>query len=463
MNEMRKNTRQVFWLLFLLFALLSAYLAKFLAVDAPAISTSSLNPRLLIDRTAIDRGDILSADGAFLAYSENGERHYPLEEAAAHITGYADYQRAGFAAVEAKANFRLQKASLEMVQRITGLFTQKKPKGDSVVLTVDSDLQTLAYEGLKGKKGAVVIVEPSTGKILAMVSAPSFDPNEASANWATLSKDADTSPLLNRAAQGLYPPGSIFKIATSVAILENIPEAKTTTVNCEGTQIFSSKKLSCFNKNVHGTVNLESAFAVSCNIYFASMGLKVGPTKLSETANKLMFNTAIPFDLDASISSFQLDKNSLERDILDSSIGQGKTMATPLHMALLASSVANGGIMMSPYIIDHYVSYNGQSHTKRMPSMLSTPFTQEESNVLSQMMKSAVDYGTATKAAVSGIDIAAKTGSAETSNNQTHGWLVAFGPYENPKWALCAIVENAGGSSAILPMCKKLIEKLAKL
>jgi peptidoglycan glycosyltransferase len=462
MNEMRKNTRQVFWLLFLLFALLSAYLAKFLAVDAPALSTSSLNPRLLIERAAIDRGDIMSADGALLAYSEGGERRYPLEEAAAHITGYADYGRAGFSAVEAKANFRLQKASLEMVQRITGLFTQKKPKGDSAVLTVDSSLQTLAYEGLKGKKGAVVIVEPSTGKILAMASAPSFDPNEVNASWAALSKDENSS-LLNRAAQGLYPPGSVFKMATSVAILENIPDAETAAIECSGSQIFSSKKLSCFNKNVHGSVSMERAFALSCNIYFASMGLEVGPAALAQTANKLMFNQQIPFDLDVNTSSFRLDRGSLERDILDSSIGQGKTMATPLHMALLASAAANGGIMMSPYIIDHYVSYNGQSHGKRMPSMLAAPFTQEEAATLSRMMKSAVDYGTATKAAVPGIDIAAKTGSAETSNNQTHGWLVAFGPYENPEWALCAIVENAGGSSAILPMCKKLIEKLSKM
>jgi peptidoglycan glycosyltransferase len=461
MNEMRRNTRQVFWLLFLLFALLSAYLAKFLAVDAPGLSTSSLNPRLMLERPAVERGDILSADRALLAFSEGVERRYPLEEAASHITGYADSERAGFAAVEAKANFRLQKASWEMVQRVTGIFTQNKPKGDSVVLTVDSDLQKLAYSQLEGKKGAIVIMEPTTGKILAMASAPSFNPNTVSASWATLSKDWESSPLINRATQGLYPPGSVFKIATALSAMENMPDALSVTYKCAGTQEFSSKSLRCFNKSIHGTVNMETAFAVSCNIFFATMGLELGPTALQRTADKLLFNTQIPFELDVGSSAFQLDKNPKEQEIIDSSIGQGKTTATPLHMTLVASAVANGGIMMSPYIIDHYETFTGQTHNKRMPSMLAKPFTQEQANAISKMMKSAVDYGTANKAAVKGIDIAAKTGSAEASEGKTHGWLVAFGPYDNPEWALCAIVENAGGSSAILPMCKTLIERLA--
>jgi peptidoglycan glycosyltransferase len=329
---------------------------------------------------------------------------------------------------------------------------------------VDSALQEFCYSQLEGKKGSVTIIEPSTGKILALASSPSFDSNTVSANWASLSQDTENSPLLNRATQGLYPPGSVFKIVTATAALEHVPEAQSITYLCEGEAAFPSKVIECYNSTVHGSVNFYRAFAVSCNTYFSSLGLKITAANLQSTAKRLMFNTTIPFDLQMGESRFALTKSSREEDVLDSSIGQGRTMATPVHMALLASAVANGGIMMSPYIIDHYMKYNGKQFDKRMPSMLAEVFSMDEAAILASMMKEAVDHGTGAAAAVNWIDIAAKTGSAENGTpekrKEDHGWLVCFGPYENPKWAMCVMVENIGGSGSILPMCKSIVEYL---
>ncbi|MDR1540899.1 MAG: penicillin-binding protein 2 [Clostridiales bacterium] len=464
MDEIRKNIRHVFWLYFALFAALGLYLGKFLLFDSADIATSSLNPRLMVEKDTVLRGDILDSSGTPLAYTNQNTktRMYPYGEITAHIVGYADYGRAGFAGIEAKSNYQLQNASSEMLQRIKSFFSGEPVKGNSSVLTIDSKLQEYVYSQLAGHKGAAIVMEPSTGKILAMASWPAFNPATIKDDWSTLRQDEENSPLLNRATQGKYPPGSVFKIVTAAAAIEYVPDAMEILYECGGEEAFSTKRIRCYNSTAHGLVNMNRAFALSCNTYFSTLSLKITPGNLRSTADRLLFNTAPPFELESGISTFTLSSASLENETLDTSIGQGKTMATPLQIALITSAVANGGIMMEPYILDHYKTYNGSIFDKRMPAMLAQAFTLPESIALSEMMKEVVDYGTGNAAAVRGYDIAAKTGSAENPSGEDHGWFTAFGPYENPQFALVVIGENSGGSGNILQMSKNIMSFILK-
>ena len=221
MNNMKKSVRRIFWLLALCFFLLLGYLGKLVIVDRAEISGNSYNIRLRNDEEGIQRGDILDRNGEVLATSTKQEdgsylREYPRGRMAAHVTGYSSVGKTG---VEAAYNFELMSVHQELLQRLSGLLEGKDPKGNDVVLTLDMDIQSAAGDLLGSTKGAVVVMEPSTGRILAMQAYPDFDPNTVSADWDYLTTDED-SPLVNRATQGLYPPGSTFKIITALAAME---------------------------------------------------------------------------------------------------------------------------------------------------------------------------------------------------------------------------------------------------
>ena len=319
------------------------------------------------------------------------------------------------------------------------------------------DIQSVAGNILGNKKGAVVVMEPSTGRILALQAYPDFDPNTVAENWERLRQDEDSS-LVNRATQGLYPPGSTFKVITALAAVEYYSDWERFTYECTGQAIFENKVIHCYNNRVHGMVDMKKAIATSCNCYFAELGKRVGAENIRKKAEDFYFNENYPFVLAHSISQVALQKKSEENEIVETAIGQGKTLATPLHMAMVASAIANNGIMMKPYVVDHIQYYNGNASKTTVPEKLKQVISVEESDIITDMMISCVAEGTGTAAQIYGIEIAGKTGTAENATGNDHSWFIGFAPADNPQIAIAVMIENINQDGSATPIAGKVLQ-----
>ena len=459
MNNMKKSARRVFWLLALCFFLLLGYLGKLVMIDRAEISSNSYNIRMRNDEAGIQRGDILDADGEVLATSvwqEDGSylREYPRARMAAHVTGYSSVGKTG---VEAAANFTLMSVHQELLQRLQGIIEGRDPKGNDVVLTIDMDIQSIAGDLLGSAKGAVVVMEPSTGRVLAMQAYPDFDPNTVAADWEYLTADEE-SPLVNRATQGLYPPGSTFKIITALAAMEYEPDWQTFTVNCSGEASFENKVIHCYNNKAHGTVDMAGALAASCNCYFAALAKEIGAGNLRNMMTKVGMEDELDFTLESSLNRVNLTADSTESELVETSIGQGRTSVTPLYMAMLISAVANDGVMMQPYLVDHVVYANGEEGKTTVPEKVMNICTTQQAELLTQMLVGVVENGTGTAAAISGVTVAGKTGTAENATGNDHSWFVGFAPAEDPKVAVAVVIENANAYGSATPIAGKVLQ-----
>lgn len=460
MNNMKRSIRRMFWLLALCFFLLLGYLGKLVLTDRELISTNAYNSRLRYVDESIRRGDIVDLDGEVLATSVlQGDgsyiRKYPRARMAAHITGYSSVGKTG---VEAAENFEMMSLHNEFFQRIIGIATGKELVGNSVVVTVDMDIQSTAGDLLGNAKGAIVVMEPSTGRILALQAYPDFDPNTVAENWDAL-KDHEDSPLVNRGTQGVYPPGSTFKLVTALAIMENVKDWETRTYECSGEASFENKVIHCYNNKAHGTVDMQQALTVSCNCYFAQMATEIGPTKLREVMARVGMETPSKFDLAYSQSKIGLESNSTESELVETAIGQGRTAVTPLYMAMLASAIANEGIMMQPYIVDHIQYNNGKIGKQTVPKRLTEICSTKEAELLRNMMVSVVDNGTGSAAAINAVKVAGKTGTAENATGNDHSWFVGFAPAEDPKVAVAVVIENSNAYGSATPIAGKVLRE----
>ncbi len=452
MNNMKRSIRRIFWLLALCFFLLLGYLGKLTLVDRQTISGNAYNTRLRYGDDTIRRGEIMDRDGEVIARSIPADgggynREYPRSRMAAHITGYSSVGKTG---VEAAENFELMTLHNELFQRLGGILKKDELIGNSVKLTVDMDIQSAAGNLLGSAKGAVVVMEPSTGRVLALQAYPDFDPNKVAAQWENL-KDHEDSPLLNRGTQGIYPPGSTFKTVTALAGIEYLPDWQTFTVECTGEAVFEDKIIHCYKNRAHGLVDMKGAMEGSCNCYFAALAQKIGAGKLAKTMERVGMKEACGFELAYTPNTVLLDSNSTESELVETSIGQGRTGVTPLYMAMLASAIANEGLMMRPYIVDHVVYPDGGMGKTTVPKKLTQICTPEEAAILKEMMVGVVENGTGGAASVSGVTVAGKTGTAENATGNDHSWFIGFAPAEEPKVAIAVLLENAndGNASAI--------------
>lgn len=251
------------------------------------------------------------------------------------------------------------------MEKIQNEFKGEKDQGDTVVTTLDAELQQAAYDALGENKGAVIVMEADTGKILTLVSKPDFDPNTLAENWEILNTDEENSPLLNRATNGSYAPGSVFKIVTALAYMRQDTDYNSYSYDCQGSITEDNVTIRCFNGTVHGYEDLRSSFANSCNASFANIGLSLDVDGYRETAESLLFNKKLPSVMDYTKSSFVLDAKSGSAEIMMTAMGQGKTMVSPYHMALITETIANGGTLMQPYYVDKVTNYTG-TEVKRM-------------------------------------------------------------------------------------------------
>lgn len=467
-NQNPKANRHILLLTYgvvVLFVGLAAYFGYFLLVKSENVINNSYNARLDSFADRVVRGEIRSSDGRVLASTEvdrdgNETRVYPYDSLFAHVVGYSTNGKTG---LEALSNFYLLTSHVNLIEQVVNELSTVKNQGDNVVSTLDVDLQKTAYDALGKRNGAVVVMEPDTGKILAMVSKPDYNPNTLNADWKSLVAVENTSgQLLNRATQGLYPPGSTFKMVTALEYMRENPENyKDYTFDCDGVYENGDYAIKCYHETAHGHQNLEQAFANSCNGAFASLGLQLDLNGLKNTADQLLFNSELALPIAYSKSSYTMGGGADTWQILQTSIGQGQTQITPIHNAMITAAIANGGTLMKPYLIDHVENAGGDVIKKFMPQSNGNLMTAAESSNLTEFMRDVVTEGTGSALRTDAYTVAGKTGSAEfDKDKETHAWFVGFAPAEQPRVVVSVIVEEGGsGGQAAAPIARAIFDR----
>lgn len=448
-----------------LFLCMMGYFTYFQFVKSEDFINNTYNTRQENFAQKVIRGEILSADGKVLAETiteEDGTdtRRYPYGSIFAHIVGYSTKGKSG---IESLANFNLLRSNTFFLDKVGNELSGEKNPGDDVYTTLNYNLQATAYDALGYYDGAVVVMEPSTGKILAMVSKPDFDPNSIASEWEELtSENSNSSVLVNRATQGLYPPGSTFKIFTTLEYMHENPDYEAYHFDCNGEYTVSNHTIHCYNNKRHGTENLLDSFANSCNASYASMGLSLDVNRFAELCESMLFNTSLPTPLESSKSSFVLSNTDGSSSVMETAIGQGKTLVTPFHMALVTSAIANDGVLMNPYVIDYTKSYEGDIVEQYSPTEYGELLSEGDAAVMQEYMKYVVKEGTGSKLNGLSYEAAGKTGSAEfsTSSNASHSWFVGYAHRDDKEdIAVSIIVEDSGvGSEYAVPIAKEIFD-----
>ena len=430
------------------------YLIYFTIVRAGTFVNSPYNQRQDAFARDVIRGSITDRNGNVLAETQVAEdgtetRHYPYGFLFSHVVGYydADLGKTGLESVE---NFELLTSNAFFVEKIQNEFNDAKNQGDTVVSTLDADLQQAASDALGDYRGAVVVMEADTGRILAMVSKPSFDPNDISSRWETLNTDEENSPLLNRATGGSYAPGSVFKIVTALAYMRQYGNYGSYSYNCTGSITVGDTTIPCAGGNVHGHEDLRSSFANSCNSSFANLGLQLNIDGFRDTAGDLLFNSQLPGVLDYTKSSFVLDESSPDSEVMMTSMGQGRTTVSPYHMSLITQAIANGGTLMEPYLVDSVTNYTGTEIRRNVPKSYARLMSSDEAAQLKEYMTAVVTEGTGSVLSGRSYTVAGKTGTAEYSSDdsdRTHSWFTGFTNVDNPELVITVITEGSDGST----------------
>lgn len=461
MNKEIKRIRIVLFAIVLLFISLIVYLSYFQLVKADTIKKSSYNKRLWLNEEKIKRGNILDTNDNILAYSEKNEkgtydRIYNYDNLYSHIVGYSN-RAYGKVGLELEYNNTLLNISDNLsINEIKNLVNPSE-EGNHLKLTIDHDIQEYTRKALEGKKGAAVVINPKTGEIYSMVSLPDFNISKLNENWNQIIENKN-SPFLNRATSGLYPPGSSFKLVTTLGLLEN-PNLDYN-YNCTGSTTIDGYTLKDYSDKGHGEVNLSKALAKSCNTYFAEKGVELGSDKILNLSERFMINKKIPFDLPTKDS--MLPEKMGKTDIAATSIGQGKLQLTPLNLALISSTIANDGKMMKPILVKNIISPRNNIIKTNHPEILSDVTNERITNDLKNMMVEVVNNGTGTNAQLKDYQVAGKTGTAENASGKSHAWFTGFAPANNPKVAIAIILEEEGqtGGSTAAPIARDIIYKV---
>ena len=462
--ERGKKTSSIYVVMYsfvFLFLGMIAYLCLYVKQNGQDLLNNSYNTRQKILLAQNYRGSIYASGGEVLAETEikNGaeERKYPYGNLFSHVVGYSTRGKVG---VEAQANAYLIQSNIPLSEKVINETTGAKNPGDNVYTTLQVPVQEAASKALDNYRGAVIVTEVKTGKVIAMVSKPDFDPGTIAADWDKLSENTDSAMLMNRATQGLYPPGSTFKIVTALCYMRQHPEEYASyTFNCPGYFKTANARINCYHGTSHGQVDFTESFAKSCNSSFANMGMQIDREMFEKTVKELSFNEKLPVSFLYSQSRFSFSEEFTDAERLQAAIGQGTTVMTPLHLNMITQAIANGGVMMKPYLIDYVASENGTVIKKFSPEEYKRVMTTEESEALTELMKAVVEEGTAKKVSGMEFTVAGKTGSAEygQTKGESHAWFTGFAPAEDPEIAVTIIVEGAGsGGDYAVPMAKRI-------
>ena len=466
-----------------LFASLGALLLAvtwFQVVRADDLKTHPLNRRPALTERGKERGLIITIDGTVVARSVEDPdsrdfiREYPEGEAFAHVVGYSSFL-VGDSALEAAYAPELRSRRDLTISDIVAVFLGRDLRPKNLEITIDSALQQAALEALGDNRGAVVALDPRTGAVLAAVSTPSFDPtlllgNDAAQQWENLLTD-QSQPLIDRGTKEIYAPGSSFKIVVTAAAIDIGLAGPGTTF--EDPDQFDLPGSTASISNFGGwpcndgvTVSLLEAFVRSCNTVFADLSIQLGAIDIGITAEALGFNGEIDFEW--SIPQAVWPTEDLADDdaaLAQSGIGERNVRATPLHMAMVAAAVANNGVVANPYIVQRIFDADGLALEIAGVSELGRAMAAETASVLAQMMERVVTEGTGRRAAVPGVRVAGKTGTATGHGDFSNPWFIGFAPVDSPTIALAVFIEgspssgeSATGGSLAAPIASKVIE-----
>ena len=457
--------RRVSTVVALLFAALFISTTLIQVIFAPSINARPDNRRTLLDSYSRQRGAILVGDQpvAVSQPTPNEEikylRSYPQPLPYSHVTGYFSYTYGAGGGLEGAADDLLSGSSSQFFYtRVTDLLTGKQPVGATVQATINPKAQDAADKALGNQRGAVVALDPKTGAMLAMISHPQYDPNRLSSHdqasvvkaWNELNADP-TQPLVNRAIAGnLYPPGSVFKIVTAAAALENGKVDTTTQIPAPGVMELpqTTAGLPNYDRQPCGPNNqttLQHALEISCNTAMGYLGMQVGAQALADQAAKFGFGTTMRIPTRVEPSRFPTGINQAQT--AQSAIGQYDVRVTPMQVAMVSAGIANGGVVMRPYLINQVLSADLQTIDRTSPERLGTAVSSQTAATLTQMLVGVVDQGTGTPAKINGVQVAGKTGTAEQGNGKPpHAWFTAFAPANDPKVAVAVVVEDGGNA-----------------
>lgn len=447
-----------------LFLAMIAYFVYFQEIKSAEFIRSPYNSLQDLFAERVVRGPILSADGEVLARTrtkEDGEetREYPYGRVFAHAVGYVGNGRAG---IENQENFALLSSHESLPLQVLGDIRGEKSQGDAVVTTLNAKIQACAYEALGSFNGALVALEPKTGKIIAMVSRPDYDPNTIAADWEEVTAEGSTA-LYNRAAQGKYTPGSIFKIFTTLEYYREHPAGYADfRFNCPGEFTRDGMTIHCASGKKHGEEDLKSAFANSCNAAYASLALTLDAERFAGLCDDLLFHAPLPVSFASGKSSTAITAEDGPALRMATAIGQGLTLVSPLHMAMTAAAIDNAGVLMKPFLVDCTKNASGAVVDKNEPQEYGRLITEDESELLTEFLRAVVTNGTARALDHQAYTVYGKTGTAQVSDSsdRTNAWFVGFARREGCEdLAVAVVLEDAGNAGAYaVPAAKRVFD-----
>lgn len=466
MDNLTTNIKRVMIIFLVVFIVLISYLSYFTLFRGSEIATRPDNRRMWDIRNKVVRGTVFDRNGKELSISEKTKnnqyrRTYKGGAATAHVLGYYD-PKYGISGLENLYDSCLSSnISTSFLAWVGNGFKEVDKKGDDVYTTLDYGLQQTAYNALGSNRGSVVVIKVDSGEILAMVSKPSYNPNELDKKWKSYNNDKQR-PLLNRAVSGLYPPGSTFKTVTGISALENLEGMEYETFNDEGRLVLGTDyTLNNDKGKAMGKINFEQAFIKSSNVFFGNLGIRLGKD-LFRTAERFGFNRNVPADgIIIDRSRYPQYKASEKGNLAQAAIGQAEVLATPIQMALVAQAVANDGVMLKPVLVDKVVDFSGSTVKEVRPEKIEQVTSRGYASEIKRFMQEAVSKGTGTRAQISGVQVCGKTGTAQHIESKTpHSWFIGFAPYKKPEIAIAVIVEEGGyGGTAAANISSQIMSK----
>ena len=478
---MNAQIRKIFVVVLIMFAMLGLAVTNTQFISAPSLNADPRNVRTNLHAAEIDRGPIIVEKTAIASSELDDDNHYTrvYDQGSLYVsaTGYFSSVGYGSTGIEAAQENVLDGQSQTLLgQRLRNLLTGEKRQGGGVELTLRASMQEAAAAALGDRKGAVVALDAKTGAILALYSSPSFDPNalasrdagEVQDAYATLDADPK-NPMLNRTISERYAPGSTFKVLTAIALIENgiaNPDTRmdspvSTTLPGTNTEVSNIESSTCGD----GKPTLTEAFARSCNTTFVLASEKLTTQQLTDVTKRFGFGHEQEIPLTVIPSVFPSDADSAQ--LAMSSIGQYTVQATPMQMEQVAQTIANGGQMMSPYLIKQIVDADNQTIRKTKATEAGRPISADTASKVTGMMQAVVSqpYGSGTPMALPNVSVAAKTGTAETGEgDRANAWAIGFAPADNPQIAFAVIVEGdetnptPHGGDVAGPVAKAVLE-----
>jgi penicillin-binding protein A len=477
---MNRPIVRLYGLVAILFALLVAFTSRWTVFEASSLRENKLNARMLLEQQRIDRGPIVAADGTVLARSvPRAEgiyaRTYPSGEEFAHAIGYYYNTGLGSTGLEQFRSSALNGKTATNLQSILDQLQGRQPRGDKVITTLNTRAQKVANAALAGHRGALVALDPRTGAVTAMASSPSYDPNalRSASGYKAILSDTTGKPLVNRATQFGYAPGSTFKVVTATAAIDTGAFTPSSVVNGSNDVPISGIALRNDRDESFPQLTLTQALVHSVNTAWAQVAVRLGKATLARYMNRFGFDRKPQLDYPAEEMSSSgeyagaqglIQPTSPLVDVGRMGIGQDKLEVTALQMAEVAAAVANHGRLMAPHLTSRIVDAEGQTVQTISPRVQSVVMKPSTATAVTSMMEAVVNEGTGTAARIPGVQVAGKTGTAETliGNTINNVWFIAFAPAANPSVAVAVTLQGVPGEGASFaaPVAREVIESL---